>query len=80
MDTIALNRNFTDAVKKLTSTFENPELDQGLATMTKCFRTLNNEFMRLCQTLDARENETKALIKANSALADKIEQDIKTLK
>ena len=48
--------------------------------MTKCFRTLNKEFMRLRQTLAARENDTEALIKANSALADKIEEEIKTLK
>ena len=80
MNTIDLNQEFTDAVKKLTTTFDDDELDKELATMTKCFRTLNKEFMRLRQTLDARENDTKAIIKANSELADKIEQEIKTLK
>jgi len=80
MNTVDLNQDFTDAVKKLTTTFDDSELDKELAIMTKCFRTLNKEFMRLRQTLAARENDTKALIKANSALADKIEQEIKTLK
>jgi len=80
MQFVELNRKFSNSAKKLTTLYNGNEADEELTTMTECFRTLNKEFMRLRQTLDTRENETKALIKANSALADKIEQEIKTLK
>lgn len=80
MNTIGLNREFADARMKLTSTYGGSELDKELDTMTKCFRMLNKEYLRLKKTLDAKENDTKALIKANTALADRIEQELKTLK
>ena len=80
MNMIGLNREFADARMKLTSTYEGSELDKELDTMTKCFRMLNTEYLRLKKTLDAKENDTKALIKANTALADRIEQELKTLK
>ena len=77
---IGLNREFADARMKLTSTYEDSELDKELDTMTKCFRKLNTEYLRLKKTLEAKENDTKALINANTALAVRIEQEIKTLK
>ena len=80
MNAVNLNNEFADSVMKLTEMYDDPDLDNELDTMTKCFRALYTAYIRQKKTLDTKENDTKALIKANAALADHIEQELKTLK
>jgi hypothetical protein len=80
MDTVELNRKFSNSAKKLTTLFNGNEADEELKLMTECFRTLYIAYIGEKEELDSKESKTEEIIQKNKLRADKIEEQLKTLK